>query len=232
MISTLDLRLEEATSHSWGHIEFITALTQDEKIYRDNRRTNRLRKAAKLRQEASFERVDFTAKRNITKAMVRDLMELRFIKDSRNVLLLGPTGVGKTFMACAIGDHACRNGYSCKFMGMNFLIESISLARVEGSYLKFRDRLIKIDLLVLDDLGIKPLPSQTIEDLYDILEERYQNKSTIITSQLPLSNWREVIDDDVAYEAIMDRLSHSALKLEISGDSYRKRQVKARQLSN
>lgn len=224
MMSTLDTRLEEATSGNWGHVEFLSALTQDEKIYRDNRRTARLRKGAKFRVDASFEKFDLTAKRNISKPQLINLMELQFIKNPRNILIIGPTGVGKTYLASAIGDHACRVGYTTKFFGMNFLIESLGLARAEGSYLRFRDRLIKTDLLIIDDIGIRPLPPQTIQDLYDLMEERYNQKPTIFTSQLPLENWNEVITDEVAFDAIMDRLVHTAIKLEFKGDSYRRNQ--------
>ena len=108
-------------------------------------------------------------------------------------------------------------------MGMNMLIEETMMARASGTFLKLRAKLIKTDLLILDDLGIKPLPPTAIQDLYDILEERYQNKATIITSQLPLENWKEVIDDAVALEAIMDRLIHGAVKMELKGESYRKK---------
>jgi DNA replication protein DnaC len=107
-------------------------------------------------------------------------------------------------------------------MGMNMFIEETSMGRASGTFLRLREKLIQSDLLILDDLGIKPLPSSAIQDLYDVLEERYQNKSTMITSQLPLTNWKEVIDDEVALEAIMDRLIHGAIKIEIKGESYRK----------
>lgn len=229
MLAALDTRLTEATSQSWGHVEFLSALASDEKLYRDDRRTKRLINTARFRVQASFESFDLTAKRNITKPQVQNLMELRFVKEPQNVLLLGPTGVGKTFLATAIGHHACRRGHTCRFLGMNLFIEQLKIARADGTYLRLRDRLVKTHLLILDDLGINPLPPQAIQDLYDLLEERYQSGATIITSQLPLPNWKEVIDDDVAYEAIMDRLTHGALKIEIKGESYRKKQAKTRQ---
>ena len=153
-------------------------------------------------------------------------MELRFLREPRNVLILGPTGVGKTFLATAIGNHACRVGFSCLFVGVNVLVERLTLARADGTFLKYRDRLVKTDVLILDDLGIRTLPPETIQDLYDILEERYQTRSTIITSQLPLANWKEVIDDAVALETILDRLIHGAVKIELSGESYRKKRAK------
>ena len=173
MLATLDIRLAEATSHGWGHGEFPSALITDEKTYRDNQATSRRIKGAQFRTEASFEHFDFTAKRSIGRTQIQDLMELRFLRDPRNVLILGPTGVGKTFLATAIGNHVCRSGFSCLFVGVNLLIEKITLARADGTFMKYRDRLAKADILILDDLGIKTLPAETVQDLYDILEERF-----------------------------------------------------------
>lgn len=226
MLATLDIRLTEATSHGWGHGEFLSALITDEKTYRDNQATSRRIKGAQFRTEASFEHFDFTAKRSIGRTQIQDLMELRFLREPRNVLILGPTGVGKTFLATAIGNHVCRSGFSCLFVGVNLLIEKITLARADGTFMKYRDRLAKADILILDDLGIKTLPPETVQDLYDILEERYQTRSTIITSQLPLTNWKEVIEDAVALEAILDRLIHGAVRIDLTGESYRKKRAK------
>ena len=129
-------------------------------------------KAARFRTQASFEHVDLTAKRSLTKSQVENLKILRFLSEPRNVIIMGPTGVGKTFVATAIGNHACRQGHSYIFMDVNMFIEKLQMYRADGTFLKFRDRLIKTDLLILDDLGIKPLPSEAIQGLYDILEER------------------------------------------------------------
>lgn len=223
MLTSLDVRLHEATSQGWGHTEFLSALVTDEKLHRETLKTWRRVRTAHFRTEATFERLDHTAKRNLTKAQIQNLMELQFIKDPRNVLLFGPTGVGKTFLATALGNQACREGYSVLFFGMNFLLEKFVLHRADGTFLRFRDKLTRCDLLILDDLGIKQLPPAAIQDLYDILEERYQTKSTVITSQLPINNWKEVIEDPVALEAIIDRLIHGAVTITLEGESYRKK---------
>lgn len=225
MLLSLDLRLQEATAHGWGHGEFLSALMSDEKTHRNNRQTERRLRAARFRTDACEEKIDLTAKRNLSKTQVRDLMNLGFIKNPTTVLIQGPTGVGKTYIATAIGNQACRKGYSCIFVGMNELIERIELARAEGTFLKYRDRLIKTDCLILDDLGIKALPPGLVQDLYDILEERYQNHCTIITSQLPIENWKEVINDAVALEAILDRIIHGAVRLQLQGESMRKKKA-------
>jgi DNA replication protein DnaC len=223
MLETMDVRLTEATSHGWGHVEFLSALITDEKLYRENRQIKSRIRVAQFRTDASMENLDLSAKRNISKTQVNDLMELTFVKDPRNILILGPTGVGKTYLATAIGNWACRHNFTCLFAGMNLLIERLAISRADGSYLKYRDRLVKADLLILDDLGIKPLPPETVQDVYDVLEERYQNKSTIVTSQLPLTHWKEVIEDTVALEAILDRLIHGAIKIQLDGESCRKK---------
>ncbi len=223
MLLSLDVRIREATTQGWGHGEFLSALVTDEKLHRDTLKTWRRVRAAHFRTEATFEKIDHSAKRNLSKAQIQNLMELPFLKDPRNVLLFGPTGVGKTFLATALGNQACRDGYSVLFFGMNFLLEKFALHRADGTFLKFRDKLTRCDLLILDDLGIKPLPPLVSQDLYDILEERYQSKSTLITSQLPIANWKEVIEDPVVLEAIIDRLIHGAVSLTLEGESYRKR---------
>ncbi len=222
MHKTLERRLEEATSGNWGHTELLSSLVTDELHYRRQRSAEYRIKRARFRSTIDFDQFDQTAKRSLTKVQVKELKELGFIKNKQSLVLIGPTGVGKTFIASAIGHHACNQGYTSIFMGVNLLIEKIMVARSSGQYLRLRDQLIKCDLLILDDLGIKPLGPVVTQDLYDILEERYQTKSTLITTQLPLSNWKEVIEDMVALEAILDRLVHG-MKIEITGESYRKK---------
>lgn len=225
MMETLDLRAAEATQNGWGYREFLGALLSDEKQDRDNRATQRRLKQARFRVNACEEKIDTTSKRNLTRTQVRELMQLEFLKNSRNVLLSGPTGVGKTYLASAIGNQACRQGYTCIFVGVNELTDRIEISRAEGTWLRYRDKLVKTDCLILDDLGIRALPQSMIQDLYDILEERYQDKCTIITTQLPMENWNEVIPDDVAREAIIDRLIHGAYKIDLKGESMRKKRT-------
>lgn len=179
---------------------------------------------AKFRQEASLEKVDYSLKRTLSRIQVQNLAQLQFLESHslRNVCLIGPTGVGKTFLATAIGHHACRQGYASLFYGMHHLIEQLLLSRSDGSFLRLRRKLIETDLLILDDIGLKTLSPQIVQDLYDVLEERYQKKSTFITSQLPLQNWKEIIEDPLILEAILDRLIHPSILIEITGESCRK----------
>jgi DNA replication protein DnaC len=228
-LKTIDQRIAEAQSFGWGHIEMISALVTDELLYRDNQRIARRIRSANFRTPATFETLDFTAKRTLTKSQASDLMQLQFIKAApRNILMVGPTGVGKTFLAEAIGEYACRKGFTVCFTGITVLIEKWLMTRTDGTYLKYRDKLIKTDLLIIDDMGLKKLPPEAVQDLHDVLEER-QRKCTLITTQLPLKNWKEIIEDELALDSIVDKLKHGTLMLEIEGDTYRKKkgQVKA-----
>ena len=222
MLKTLDTRLSEAQENGWSYSDFLSALVTDEKSYREQKSTEYKIKRAKFRRPASFDQFDYRAKRNLKKSQIEELKQLSFLRNKQNLLLLGPTGVGKTFVATAIGYHACNEGFSCQFMGINLFVEQAALNRTAGTFLRFRDRMIRADLLILDDFGLKKLNATTIQDFYDVLEERYQKKSTIVTSQLPISNWKEVIDDEVSLEAILDRLVYGQ-RLEITGESYRKK---------
>ena len=225
LLKTLDQRLTEATAHGWGHAELLSALVTDEKQYRDNHRIQRRIRAAAFRTGATIERVDLQAKRSITKTMVRDLMQLNFLRASaRNVLITGPTGVGKTYLATAIGEYACRSGFTCIFTGISVLIERLLMTRADGTYLKYRDRLTKCDLLIIDDIGLKRLPTEIVTDLHDLLEER-QSRCTLITTQLPLRNWKEVIEDPLALDTIVDKLANGTLEIKLDGESYRKRRA-------
>lgn len=220
-LKTLDQRLHEAATLGWSHTEMISSLVTDEKLYRDNHRTNRRIKAANFRTQSTFERLDLTAKRTLTRAQVADLMQLQFIKNvPRNVVIVGPTGVGKTYLAQATGEYACRQGLTCMFIGISILIEKWLMTRADGTYLKYRDRLIRTDLLIIDDMGLKKLSPEAVQDLHDLLEER-QSKCTMITTQLPLKNWKEIIDDELALDTIVDKLKYGTLEVILSGETYR-----------
>jgi DNA replication protein DnaC len=228
-LHTLDQRLSDASAHGWGNAEFLSALLTDEKLYRDQSKTVRRIRAANFRTQATFERIDYTAKRTITKPLVKDLMTLSFLKQPRNVLITGATGVGKTYLATAIGEYACRSGFSCIFIGISVLIERLLLSRSDGTYLRYREKLIATDLLIIDDIGLKKIPSEIVIDLHDILEER-QMRCTLITTQLPLQNWKEIIGDELALDTIVDKLKHGTLQLVIEGDTCRARRGQTRPL--
>jgi DNA replication protein DnaC len=209
-------------------VELLDSLLQTESDYREEKRSQRLRKNSKLKIKPALEDFDFTAKRSISRGQIKELYGLEWINQGRAVLLIGQTGVGKTFIAQALGHHACRHKQSVLFMSISNLIENQALARSSGTYLKFKEKLIKPSVLIFDDFGLRKFSSQEAHDLCEVLEERMGEKSTIITTQLPLDHWTEVIEDPVIADAIIDRLIHSSIKITIKGESYRK--IKAKNL--
>ena len=226
MLMGFDKILDNANNDGWGNIEVIDAFLQEEYDYRQGRKVESKIRNSKLKLKPEIEDFDFTAKRSITRAQIKDLYKLDWVNQGRAILLIGPTGVGKTFIAQALGLHACRNGYSVTFMSVTNFLENIMLARSSSTYLKFRDKIIKPDVFILDDLGLRKFNAMESQDLCEILEERSMNKSTIITTQLPVDHWKEVIPDPVIADAIIDRVIHSAITIKITGASYRKVQAK------
>lgn len=220
--------LMEATEHKWSYSEFLDVLLQAEFDHRNEQKSRRRVQASKLKIRAAFEDFDFTARRSITKIQVKEIFAMKWLEQARPLLLIGQTGIGKTFIAQAAGLHACEHGKSVLFMDITTWMESLALARSTGSYLKFRAKLSKPDLLIIDDFGMRKLSAMEAQDLCEIFEERSLGKSTIITTQLPLDHWGEVIPDVVIADAIIDRLKHLALQIAISGESYRS--VKAKKL--
>lgn len=187
-------------------------------------------KAAKFKIRANFEDFDFTADRSITKPQIKEIYSLKWVEQGRPLLLVGQTGVGKTFIAQAAGLHACTSGKTVLFMSVTTWLENLALARSTGTYLKYRDKLTRPDVLILDDFGMRKLTAMEAQDLCEILEERSVGKSTVVTTQLPLEHWAEVIADPVIADAVCDRLKHAALTFKITGPSYRG--VKAKKLEN
>jgi len=230
MLAAFDTALSEATRDQTSFSELVDALLQAEADYRQERKTGYRIKAAKFTLRPAFEDIDFTASRSINKTQIKELYGLQWLRDSRPVLLIGPTGVGKTFIAQATGLHACACSKSVLYMTLTTWLENLALARSSGTYLRYRDKLAKPDLVILDDFGMRKLSATEAQDLCELLEERSISKSTLFTTQLPLDHWTEVIGDPVIADAIRDRLQHSALAIHITGESYRG--VKARKLAS
>lgn len=222
----LSPRIKEAQSENLPYEDFLNLCLFDETQWRKNTRIQRLLKTAAFRSPVSLEGLDMTSPRGLDKKMIHELASNRFIDSSSNILIMGPTGVGKTFLACAIGNAACRAGKSTLFFRMNTLTEKLLLSRAQNTYLHLLKKLSAVELLILDDFGIKPFSPQQFQDFYDVLDERTENKSTILTSQLPVENWSEVIPDPVVCEAITDRIVPRAILITMKGDSYRKKKAK------
>jgi DNA replication protein DnaC len=223
ILSQLPARLKQAQEETLSPEDCLNLLLHDELEHRKNTRIHRLLKTATLKPQSCLEGIDYSIARGIEKSQISDLSRCGFIKKGINILVLGPTGVGKSFLASALGNCACRSGHTTIFSRMNTLLEQSAFARLKGTYLSFVKKYSSCDLLILDDFGIKPLTAQQFQDLYDILDERSEEKSTIVTSQVPPQNWNEVISDPITCEAITDRLISKGITIQMKGQSYRKK---------
>ena len=204
------------------HPEWLGLLLDREMTYRhDKKLTARLR-YAHLRQQAAVEDVDYRAARGLDRALFLKLVGGAWIDVHDNLIVCGPTGVGKSWLACALGHKACRDNRSVLYQRLPKLFGELALARGDGRYARLVRALANVQLLILDDWGLEPLDAQARHDLLEILEERYGRRSTIITSQLPVENWHQVIGDPTYADAILDRLVHNAQRLNLSGDSLRR----------
>jgi DNA replication protein DnaC len=191
----------------------------------DRRLKNRLLQA-RLKQQACLEDIDYQSNRGLDKALVHSLHDCQWVKKHLNILITGPTGVGKSWIACALAQKACREGYTALYQRIPRLFQELPLAKGDGSYSKLLTRLGKTDVLLLDDWGLAKLTAEQRRDLLEILEDRHGARSTIVTSQLPLDQWHASIGDATLADAIMDRLVHNAYKINLKGESLRKKQAK------
>ncbi|MBM4431132.1 MAG: AAA family ATPase [Chloroflexi bacterium] len=214
-----------ATPHhtDLSHAEFVGLLVQDEKTYRDNQRLARLLKNAKLRQTAALEDIDFAHSRGLSKQFMLELANTQWIANHRSVLITGPTGIGKSFIACALGNAAARAGYTTLYTRAPRLLESLQHARGDGSHLKLLDKLARVQLLVVDDFLLTPLSDWERRDILEVVEGRYDVGATVIASQCPIKDWHPAIGDPTLADAICDRLLHNAYRLELRGDSMRRK---------
>ena len=198
-------------------------LVDAEFLARDNRRLARLLKDAQLRlPNACVEDIEAAPSRGIEKSMVREFGTCAWVREHLNVLLCGPTGVGKSFIGCALAHSACRRGHRVLYRRVTRLLDELALARAEGSYARVLARLAKVDVLVLDDWGLGSLKEAQRHDLLEVVEDRYGRVSTVVTSQLPISKWHEWIGDPTVADAVLDRLVNNAYKIELRGHTRRK----------
>jgi DNA replication protein DnaC len=190
----------------------------------DCRLKNRL-KQAKLKQNARLEDMDYHANRGLDKALILGFYDGQWVKKNLNILITGPTGVGKSWIACALAQKACREGYTALYQRVPRLFHELVIAKGDGSLSKLFSRLSKAEVLILDDWGLSKLTAEQRRDLLEILEDRHGSRSTIVTSQLPVDQWHDNIGDSTMADAIMDRLVHNAYKINLKGESLRKKQA-------
>ena len=205
------------------HADWLGLLIDREVTARDNRRLARRLSNAKLRQAASIENIDYRTARGLDRSLFQNLATSQWIRDCNHLVIVGPTGTGKSWLACALGNKACRDGFSVLYKRVPRLFADLAQARGEGRLSRLIAALERVHLLILDDWGPEPLTADQRRDLLEIVDDRYDKGSLLITSQVPVAQWHDVIADPTLGDAILDRIIHNAHRIELKGDSLRRR---------
>lgn len=200
----------------------LAILVEQEWLTRENRKIKRRLTQAKLQQNACIEDIDYNSHRGIVKAKMLELAHNKWLHNKLNILITGSTGCGKTYIACALAQSACLDGYTSRYYRLPRLWEELKVAKASGTYSHWLAQLTKLDLLILDDWGLIAPDSERRQDLLEILDDRYQKRSTIVTSQLPVANWHDHLHDKTFADAILDRLVHNSMRIELTGETMRK----------
>jgi DNA replication protein DnaC len=223
MAEGLKTQQQDAGARELSFLERLGLLVDQQWNWRENQALARRLQKAKLRGNACVEDIDYRASRGLDKSVIRGLtQDSAWVRNHENIFVLGPTGVGKSFVACALAQKACRDGYSAHYTRAASLFRELALTRADGSLRHFLGRLSRIDVLIVDDWAMAPLGESERRDFWEICEDRYQTRSTILTSQLPVARWHEQIGDPTVADGILDRLVHNAHRIEMRGDSMRK----------
>ncbi len=207
------------------HAEWLSLLLDRELVDRQDRRLKARLRYARLRHQASIEDVDYRTPRGLDRALFLKLTGIRWITERQNLIIEGPTGVGKSWLACALGQKACRDNHSVLYQRVPRLFSDLALAHGDGRFGRLMRALGGVDLLILDDWGLETLNAEQRRDLLEIVEERYGRGATLITSQMPLDRWHDVIGDPTLADAILDRLVHNAHRIQLKGESMRRKKA-------
>jgi DNA replication protein DnaC len=226
MFKALTEQMNMPDSETLSFEERLGLLADREMTEREDRRLHTRLRQAKLKHNACVEDIDYRAPRGLDKALILSLAACRWVHEGLNLIINGPTGVGKTWIACALAHKACREGYTALYLRLPRLFEDLSLAHGDGRFTKLMAAFAKTDLLVLDDWGLAKLTAEQRRDLLELLDDRHGHRSTLVTSQIPVEHWHEIIGDPTLADAILDRLVHNAYRINLKGESLRKRHAK------
>jgi DNA replication protein DnaC len=227
MAAAFSEQMTQSAAQGLAFEERMGLLVEREALYRDNRRLARLLQLAQLKARATLEDIDFRSRRGLDRAQLASLGSCDWVRSGQNLLIHGATGCGKTFLACALANQACRHGLSALYVRAPRLFEELNLCHADGSFTKRLASIAKTNLLVIDDFAISAIGPRERTDLLELLDDRVGVRSTLITSQLPIENWHDYIGDPTLADAILDRLLHSAHKIHLEGESMRKRATTA-----
>ena len=211
-------QLERSDYQALGFDDRLGMLVDNELQERENRRLHRYLKTARLRDQACLEDIDFHAPRGLNRSLILELAESRWVDAHQNVLVIGATGLGKTYVACALAEAAIRKGHSALYMRFPRMVDELAVARVDGRLPRLLATWARVDVLLLDDFAMQSLSAQQSADLLEVIEDRTQRRSTIITSQMPVKQWHETLGDATVADAILDRLVHNAHRVELRGN--------------
>jgi DNA replication protein DnaC len=229
MVKALEEQMQMPDIDSLSFEQRLGLMADREITERQNRHLKTRLRKANLRQSASVENIDYRHPRGLDKALVAKLQSCDWIKEHHNLIITGPTGTGKTFLACALAHKACREGFSALYVRIPRLLQDLSISKGDGRYGKLLTSISKINLLLLDDWGMSKITSEQSRDLLEIIDDRHALRSTLITSQFPVDHWHELIEDPTLADAILDRVIHDAYKINLKGESMRKKKSKLTQ---
>jgi DNA replication protein DnaC len=222
MAAAFEEQLVQPVTQSLSFDDRFGLIVDREASHRDNQRLGRLLKNARLKHAACVEDIDYRSGRGLDKAVMANLIGCDWIRQAQNLVLTGATGCGKTWLACALGNQACRQGLSVLYVRTSRLLEEMKLAHADGSFRRRLMQIAKVDMLILDDWGLSTMIQPERQDLLELIDDRTR-KSTLITSQIPIKAWHEVIGEPTLADAILDRIVHRAHTIELTGESMRKR---------
>lgn len=223
MAEAFRAQLETTDASQLSFEERFAMLVDQQWLWKENRALARRLRAAKLKERGVIEDIDFQHPRGLDRKLIRTLASSEWVRQHQNVLLIGPTGIGKTWLGCALAHKACRDGFTILQKRSSELFRELAVAHIDGSFGRLLTKLARLDVLVLDDFAMAPLKDSERRDFLELCDDRYQRRSIILTSQLPLAHWHEQIGDPTLADSILDRLVHNAYRIELNGESMRKK---------